>query len=207
MKQIADPNKLLFQLAESQRGLFTASQAHELGFVPNNHAYHVKQGHWTKVERGIYRYNLFPYDPEESLVQHSLWSRNREGKPQGVFSHETALKYYELSDLDSKKIHMTVSKDFRRTSKTPKILTLHFSDLSKDDIKQSRGFSVTTPLKTIRDIIEIKTISFDFIEQAIRESLTQGLIRKAELQNLISHLQIDADLKKDLEKILKGKNK
>jgi len=99
MKQNADPDKQLFEIAEAQRGLFTASQAEEAGFVQNNHAYHVKQGNWQKIDRGIYRYALFPYDAEQQLVQYSLWSRNKAGVPQGVYSHETALKHYELSDL------------------------------------------------------------------------------------------------------------
>ena len=40
-----------------------------------------------------------------------LWSRNRQGEPQGVFSHATALSLHELSDVMPAKLHMSDSLD------------------------------------------------------------------------------------------------
>ena len=44
-----------------------------------------------------------------------LWSYNRDGKPQGVYSHATALELHELSTWTSSAIHMTVPKNLLRT--------------------------------------------------------------------------------------------
>ena len=71
-----------------------------------------------RVERGICRLTRFPQSSEEQLVIYSLWSRNREGLPERVYSHRTALSIHELSDLNPAKLHMTVPAAFRRTAQT-----------------------------------------------------------------------------------------
>ncbi|MGB7128727.1 MAG: type IV toxin-antitoxin system AbiEi family antitoxin domain-containing protein [Candidatus Rhabdochlamydia sp.] len=45
----------LFEIAESQQGYFTFKQAIAAGFSDKNHRYHVQNGDWIKVLRGIYR--------------------------------------------------------------------------------------------------------------------------------------------------------
>ena len=72
----------------------------DAGFDARNHPYHVKSGYWEKAHRGIYRLVQFPVEPSMQYATWSLWSCNRKGEPQGVYSHETALSIYELSDLD-----------------------------------------------------------------------------------------------------------
>ncbi len=203
MKQPSSKNKKLFEIAESQQGLFTAKQAEEAGFINKNHVYHVKVGHWTRVERGIYRLNLFPYTSKQQLVTYALWSRNRNGEVEGVYSHETALNHYELSDINPSKLHMTVPKTFRRNSKTPKVLEVHFGDISKQEIKKGRGYLITTPLRTLQDVIEIQNISFEFIEQALKQAVERGLIRRAELTNLAAKIDKKNVWKNDLNTVLK----
>jgi len=103
-------------------------------------------------------------------------------------------------NLDTKKIHLTVPKSFRRNSQIPKILELHFANLSKEDVKSARGYKVTTALKTLQDIIEVKTISHDFIEQAIKK----GLATRSQIKNMVQKIQIDKSLKHEIEKLCKG---
>ena len=98
---------VLYEIASEQSGVFTAKQAVEDGFDARNHPYHVKAGYWEKAHRGIYRLVQFPIEPSMQYAVWSLWSCNREDKPQGVYSHETALSIYDLSDLDPPKPHMT----------------------------------------------------------------------------------------------------
>src|SRR5207244_1021307 len=95
-----DLNKILFQTAEPQQGLFTAQQAEEAGYLRTNHVYHVKTGDWIREERGIYRLALFPQTRDQQRTTYALWSKNRKGEIQGVYSHETALAHYELSDVN-----------------------------------------------------------------------------------------------------------
>jgi predicted transcriptional regulator of viral defense system len=203
MRETIDKNKELFEIAEAQQGLFTAKQAEDIGFNRTNHSYHVKTGHWIREARGIYRLSLFPKSAEEQRVTYALWSQNRAGKIQGVYSHETALAHYELSDANPSKLHMTVPKSFRRNSKIPKILKLHLADLSKDEIFESRGFLVTKPQRTISDIISCGWISFDIASQAVMEAVRRGLILRSEVESIFSIVQVSPEIRKQLARLLK----
>ena len=103
----------LFDNVEGQQGYFTAKQAAAAGYQLGSQAHHVKSGNWVRVERGIYRLARFPQSNEEQLVIYYLWSRNRAGVPEGVYSHQTALSIHELSDINPSKLHMTVPPTFR----------------------------------------------------------------------------------------------
>jgi predicted transcriptional regulator of viral defense system len=99
-----------------------------------------------------------------------------------VFSHETALMLYELSDINPAKIHITVPKKFRKGSEIPKILVIHKNDISETDTKSMNGFKVTTVLKTLLDLIEERRISDEFIEQATKQALAKGYISKSDIK-------------------------
>src|SRR5436190_19427949 len=159
------PNAL-FQIAEQQQGYFTAKQAADAGYKLGSQAHHVKSGNWVRVERGIYRLARFPQSSEEQLVIYTLWSRNRAGEPEGVYSHQTALSIHELSDVNPAKLHMTVPFAFRRRAKAQKLLVLHRASLDEKDAEQRQGFAVTRPLRAIADVAGAESTSRDIIEQA-----------------------------------------
>jgi len=180
----------LFDSAEGQQGYFTAKQAADAGYQLGSQAHHVKSGNWVRVERGIYRLARFPQSNEEQLVIYYLWSRNRAGAPEGVYSHQTALSIHELSDVNPSKLHMTVPPTFRRTSKTPEILVLHRACVDEKDVVQRHGFAVTRPLCAITDLAVAETVSRDIIEQALREGRQRGLITQREISELRHQRQI-----------------
>ena len=174
-------NDKLYDIAERQQGLFTARQAVAAGFDHRNHSYHVEAGNWIREHRGIYRLKSFPYSPSSELVLWYLWSCNKGGEPQGVFSHETALEIYELSDLAPAKIYMTVPPKFRREIATPEVLILHKNELRQDDWREVGGYRVTTPTRTLYDVI-FSNISREFVCQAIDEGMSRGLYPRKELE-------------------------
>src|ERR1700720_1112631 len=171
-----EASRRLFEVAEQQQGFFTTKQAKAAGFAENTHPYHVQVGNWTREHRGIYRLALFPTTDRPELVLWALWSRNRNEEVEGVYSHQTALSLYELSDLSPSKLHMTVPTDFRRNSEIPGILRLHYADLPKSDVTTSQGYRFTRPLRTILDLIDAGTVEERFIRQGLREALHRGLI-------------------------------
>ena len=177
------PLQALFEIAEAQEGLFTAKQAESAGFSTKNHGYHVDAGNWIREHRGIFRLAHFPRSEFEQYVLWSLWSCNRQQKIEGIYSHETALSFYELSDLNPAKLHMTVPKKFRRGPKTPKVLVLHSGDIPISDYKTVRGFKVVKPLRAIQDLFMENTVQIDFLRQALNEALGHGLITNSELKN------------------------
>jgi len=171
----------LFAIAEGQQGYFTASQAADVGYQLGSQAHHVKVGNWVRASRGIYRLARFPQSDEEQLVIYSLWSRNRAGIPEGVYSHQTALSIHELSDVNPAKLHMTVPPPFRRSAKVPAILVLHHAGLGGQDVEQRQGFRVTRPLRTIVDLAAADLVSRDTIAQALTESRSRGLVTAREI--------------------------
>jgi predicted transcriptional regulator of viral defense system len=173
----------LFELAEQQQGFFTTKQAKAAGFAENTHPYHVHAGNWIREHRGIYRLALFPAADRPDLVLWALWSRNRNEEVEGVYSHQTALSLYDLSDLNPAKLHMTVPTDFRRNSDIPGILVLHYADLPSSDVQAAQGFRFTRPLRTILDLIEAGTVEQRFIRQALRQAIDRGLITRQQIRN------------------------
>jgi predicted transcriptional regulator of viral defense system len=175
---------VLFAVAEGQQGYFTSKQAADAGYQLGSQAHHVKSGNWARVERGICRLTRFPQSSEEQLVIYALWSRNRAAKPEGVYSHQTALSIHELSDLNPAKLHMTVPTAFRRTAKTPNVLVLHRSNLNEKDVEPRQGFAVTRPLRTVADLATAESTSRDIVEQALTEGRRRGVITAREISEL-----------------------
>lgn len=184
MRKNGKPAAALFEIAEEQQGYFTAKQAASAGYLLGSQAHHVKAGNWIRVERGIYRLARFPQSDEEQLVIYSLWTRNRSGEPQGVYSHQTALSIHELSDVNPAKLHMIVPPGFRRSTKVPKPLVLHHSLLDKKEIEQRQGFAVTRPLRAIADLAAPESVSRDIVEQSLVEGRRRGLITAREISEL-----------------------
>ena len=90
MGTLVEKNRDLFELANDQQGLFTAKQAEQVGFVSNNHSYHVKTGNWIREGRGLYRLAHFPKSPEEQKTHRENHpARNQvERFFDGVFGHQ-----------------------------------------------------------------------------------------------------------------------
>ena len=178
-----EASRRLFEIAEQQQGFFTTKQAKAAGFAENTHPYHVQVGNWIREHRGIYRLALFPLADRPDLALWALWSRNRAEEIEGVYSHQTALSLYELSDLNPSKVHMTVPTDFRRNSDIPGVLVLHYADLPESDLQAAQGFKFTRPLRTILDLIEAGAVERNFIRQALRQSVERGLISRQQIRN------------------------
>ena len=180
-KERKEAAKQLYETAEGQQGFFTTKQAKAAGFAENTHPYHVQAGNWIREHRGIYRLASFPQGERPDLMLWSLWSRNREEASQGVYSHQTALGLHDLSDVMPAKLHMTVPRSFRRNSKIPRVLVLHFVDLPQSDIGTAHGVRVTKPMRTILDLLAGGEVPSATLRQALREGLRRGLIRRSEI--------------------------
>jgi hypothetical protein len=172
----------LFAIAEAQGGFFTAKQAEEAGVARPHHAYHVRVGNWQREHRGIFRLTQFPMPERSDLILWSLWSRNREDDDaQGVYSHQTALSLYDLSDLMPSKLHMTVPTKFRRSADTPPILALHYGDLPRGEIEDREGYRVTRPIRAIVDAS--RDVSAEILSQAFAEARTRGLVTEKDVEH------------------------
>jgi predicted transcriptional regulator of viral defense system len=181
----------LYEIAETQDGFFTTKQAKAAGYAENTHPYHAQAGNWIREHRGIYRLAHFPQNDRPDLMLWWLWSKNREGLSQGVYSHETALSMHDLTDLMPAKLHMTVPKSFRRNSRIPKQLVLHHADVPEKDTETLHGVCVTRPLRTILDLVCAGDIPILTLRNALREGLQRGVIRRSEVSGAQHRLRDD----------------
>jgi len=171
----------LYELAAGQGGYFTAHQAKSAGYSKRLQHYHKKRGSWLAIDRGIFRLRNYPNSDWEDFIHWFLWSRNKQGAPQAVVSHQTAAAFHHLADFLSPKIHLTVPPGFRR--KPPEGLILHKGVLRSDDIEVQAGFHVTTPYQTLRDLQHTHTEP-DRVQEAIEDAAHRGLIRREQRDQL-----------------------
>src|SRR5919108_6149507 len=116
----------LYEIAESQQGYFTSTDAKSLGYDYPHQYFHVKKGNWVRVDHGIFRLKNFPSASHEDLIRWWLWTRKK-----GTISHETAVAVYDLGDILPATVHLTVPPDFRK--KSPKGVGLHKAKLVAAD--------------------------------------------------------------------------
>jgi predicted transcriptional regulator of viral defense system len=100
--------RALAALAATQGGYFTARLALVVGYASPAQHYHVTQGNWERVARGVFRLRDYALAVRKDLIAHSLISHDRSGWPQPVFSHETALALHDLGDVNPAGFHLTV---------------------------------------------------------------------------------------------------
>ena len=167
--------RALLDLAAGQGGYFTARQALAIGYSYPEQHYHVTHGNWRKCARGIYHLRDYPASPVGDLIVLTLQSMDRRGQSQAVMSHETALGLHELGDANPAQIHLTVPPRFR-VQLGPGVI-LHRGVLTEQDWQDWGGYRVTTPLRTLMDIAASPT-SWPLLEQAVRDALAQGLVRR-----------------------------
>jgi predicted transcriptional regulator of viral defense system len=174
-----EAERALAALAHSQGGYFTAKQAREVGYGYRHLDYHESAGNFERVGHGLYRLATVPPAEFDDLIRLTLWSRNQKDEPQAVASHETALVLHGLSDLLPGRIHLTVPPGFRKAP--PPGCVLHKSSLQPAEIEEREGFRVTTPLRTLLDAAA-GSVSTEQLEQAVRDALARGLVRRSTLE-------------------------
>jgi hypothetical protein len=119
----------LRKLAKRQHGCFTAAQAIETGYADSVHLYHVKNGKWVRVFRGVYRFADAPETPAARCMAALLWTRDKNGKIQGFLAPETASALRSGTLIDSHPIQIGVPKGFRRSSDVPEGIQICFADV------------------------------------------------------------------------------
>jgi hypothetical protein len=169
-------------VAAAQAGFFTAKQAQKIGFSASSQSYHVREGHWLRESRGIYRLAEFPATLRPELARWHLWAMNRAGRAQGVYSHDTALGLYLFPVVQPLVMHMTVPAKFRRFGPTPECLALHYCELPKSDIAVEQGYRLTTPLRTVADLAAAGMMPRGALSKALLEMLKRRLITRRQIR-------------------------
>lgn len=205
MNRQSSASRRLYESARDQGGFFTTRQAREAGFEDNVHPYHVRSGNWVRERRGVYRLTQFPLPARPDLIIWQLWSRNRQDEPQGAFSHATALTLHELSDAMPAKLDMTVPPRFQRMATIPEVLRLHRARLAERDVETIDGVRVTTPLRTLIDVIADGELAPELQVQAVDEAIRRGLVRRRQLEDAAVSTRARQRLNKILKQVPDGR--
>lgn len=184
MSKNRDAAKKLFEIAEGQQGYFTYKQALAAGYYRRATHFYAKTGEWLRVKRGIYRLAKFPLTDRPDLVEWSLWSADRNGQIQGVYSHQTALSLYDLTDVNPAKYYMTVPRSFRKGTPLPRNIVLYRAELPKSDVSEFQGYCITKPVRTIRDMLEAGAMHPQDIKEGLRQAVQKGLITHQEAETI-----------------------
>ena len=107
----------------------------------------------------------------------AAWTRPKLDPDGGVVSHESATRLHLLGDLPSTRVEMTVPR--RRTMRDPGVW-LRKAELTDPEVTLLDGLPVTTPLRTIRDLLDRRTDA-SHIATIIHQAVEAGLVRIGEL--------------------------
>jgi predicted transcriptional regulator of viral defense system len=171
----------LFDVASEQYGYFTADQAAWCGYAPDMLTYHVKRGTFQRVHRGIYRFRDYPSSPHEHVA--AAWLAI--GKDVAAVSHESALDFWDLSDLIPAAVHLTVPRAQRSlANRPPADVIVHTTTRPwcDGDVRRHEGIRLTSPERTILDAAEAGTQP-EQIEMAIAQARRRGWIDARQLRS------------------------
>jgi len=169
----------LYRLAEEQAGYFSARQARSRGFSHALLAHHARpEGRFERVRRGLYRIRLFPSSPHEETI--AAWIEV--GPDIAAVSHESALELYDLSDVVSGAVHLTVPRE-RRWQRLPAGIQLHTtsSPLVPEEIWTREGVRLTSPERTLLDVTEAG-LEPDQLSLAVAQATHRGLVSPDSLE-------------------------
>jgi len=162
----------LYQIAETQAGYFTTSQAEAAGVDRSRLSRFVAAGRLQRVRHGVYRLAHFPHSRHEDLF--IAWLQTG---PDSIISHDSALALYDLSDALPSIIHVTIP---RTASRRRHGLQLHTGRINRDETTNYEGLPVTTVARTIADVA-LAGLSVELIQQAVWEAMERRLVQPEDL--------------------------
>lgn len=157
----------LRKVAVRQHGCFTAAQAIAAGYADSVHLYHVKNGSWHRISRGVYRLAGFPDTPAARCLAALLWTRGKTGGVQGILAAETARQLVSGSLSPEEPIRLLVPKGFRRTSDGPHGIQVLIVEMSLHKSSKIQGIpceEINVTHSDNYDYIKDKPDYFDWID-------------------------------------------
>lgn len=173
----------LFALAEEQDGLFTSKEARSLGIQDSVLVRLRQRGRLEKMSRGVYRIAHYPAERLAQYREAILWAQASNGPEDIALSHETALLFYGISDVNPSRVNLTVPVSARMRRVHPKWIAVHRANLAPEDIQLHEGIPVTTVERSILDVLESNRRT-DLARQAITDALRKGLLTPAQASGI-----------------------
>jgi len=174
-KPYPDPDQL-YGIAEGQSGYFVAEQAASAGYSRQLLAHHARGGRYRRIRRGLYRLVHFPPGQYEDYV--ALWLVLERA---AVYSHETALSLYGISDANPRKTDVTLPRSWKgRRLRLSEGIVLHYADLEPRERDVLGPVHLTTVTRTLVDLARAH-FRPDLLRSAALEAMDRGLSARGEL--------------------------
>ena len=160
--------KSLVDLATEQGGYILERQIEETGSTELDVEVAIANGELERVGGAPRALRLVSVDHHGDA---ELWRIWLETDKLGVFSHETALAHYDLSDVMPNRIHVTVPEDV--DLELPGNVVVHVAQIPEDDREWNNDLPFTTPARAVRDC-RADHLSLEFVEQAERQGASRA---------------------------------
>jgi len=112
----------------------------------------------------------------------AAWERPKIDPDGGVISHRSAARLHGLGELPAIRVEMTVPR--RRTMRDPGVW-LRKAELTDSDVTTLDGLPTTTPIRTIRDLLD-QHIDASHIATIIHQAVLTGQVQLDELPEHIA---------------------
>lgn len=116
-----------------------------------------------------------------------LWPAAKGAADIGFLSHESALAFYDISDVNPAKLHITVAPTRRIRRTPPARIIIHHAPLVETDITVHDGVPVTTAARAIRDCA-MTNLGPALVRQAIQDARAAGWLTSESAAALTTEL-------------------
>ena len=165
----------LLELAGQQHGYFTTAQAESAGVSRRALAGRQRKGLLERTSHGTYRLPQYPPSPRDEF--YALQT----SAPGATFSHETALGFFDLSDVLPTTIHVTV--DPSSGLKPRRGVTIHRSRIEPRDRVLRDDLWLTSLPRTLLDCARLGTDAEQLLG-ALEAGRERGLLGGDDLKRL-----------------------
>jgi predicted transcriptional regulator of viral defense system len=162
----------LLSVAAEHGGYIATRDAAELGIPAARLVTLARRGAVEHIGHGLYRLSEYPPDPHDDLIRAVLWANRR-----GAISHETALGFYEIADVNPIAVDVSVPLSYRISRAGGERYRVHRVNLPPDQVTNVDGVRVVVIARAIHDSID-QGVGSALIKQAIDTSRSRGWITK-----------------------------
>jgi predicted transcriptional regulator of viral defense system len=167
----------LLEIAANQRGFVSTHDAATAGVAPVQLRKLAQRGRLERCAQGLYRLVAFPHRDNDELMRAALWADGR-----GVISHQSALRLWDLADVNPARIDITVPAPYRPRREGGGQYRIWVRSLDPQMIDYVADIPVVVPERAIVDAAWAG-LQPRFIEQAIRTARERRLFgRETEMR-------------------------
>lgn len=172
MTSLVDRASALSAVAAEQGGLVTSAQAATVGVTPLILSRLTEKGLLDRVSHGVYAFSVSPdlnrtIRGEWLALAPDVLVADRLRDPSlGVVSHTSAAVVHDLGDFVEPKHEFTMPR--RRQSR--RAIRIHRGDLNYDDVSIVDGMLVTTPQRTVADLVS-DSRDLEHVSRVVRDAL------------------------------------